>query len=710
MDEKGPSRSDPADLRHRAEELLRGKPADLAAIPPEGAGRLLHELQVHQIELEMQNEELRRAQQELEASRVKYFDLYDMAPVGYFTVGEKGLILEVNLRGAELLGVERNRLVKQPLTRYIVPEDQDVYYLHRKRLLETGSRQMCELRMCRQDAPPFRARLEMGAARDGGNWPPVCRIIVSDITEQKRAEEEFALSRQLLGLHFQQSPLAVIQFDIEGRVREWNPAAVMMFGFSREEAIGQHWTVIVPEPVWASLEGVWEGLLTRRGGSRSTNENRTKDGRTIHCEWYSTPLIDPDGKTIAVASLVMDITDRRRAEEEKRDLERQVQEKRKLESLGVLAGGIAHDFSNLLMVVLGHAELALKEISPMSPAHGNLTGITTAAQRAAELSLQMLAYAGKAVFAVERVGLRELVEEMAHLLKTAISKKAILTLHLERGLPPIEADSSQIRQIVMNLIINASEALGDRSGEITVSVGATRCDEEYLQKTELQDGLAPGLYVHLEVTDTGSGMDAQTRSRIFEPFFSTKFTGRGLGLAAVLGIVRAHKGALKVYSEPGKGTTFKILFPALEDAGEGARTNESSPLAEWRGKGTILLVDDEESLIDLGARMLEHLGFTVLTAADGLQTVELYRERGKEIDLVLMDLTMPHMDGAEAFGELRRLNPEVRVVLASGYSHEDVASAFAGKGLAGVLQKPYTLAKLRETLAGLLPKRLDGEG
>ena len=294
--------------------------------------------------------------------------------------------------------------------------------------------------------------------------------------------------------------------------------------------------------------------------------------------------------------------------------------------------------------------------------------------------------------------------------KTAISKKAILNLNLERGLPPIEADPSQIRQIVMNLIINASEAIGDRSGVITVSVGATRCDAEYLRKTELHDNLAPGLYVHLEVTDTGSGMDAETRSRIFEPFFTTKFTGRGLGLAAVLGIVRAHKGALKVYSEPGKGTTFKVLFPALEDAGKEARTNGLLPSADWRGKGTILLVDDEESLIALGARMLEHLGFTVLTAADGLQAVDLYRERGKEIDLVLMDLTMPHMDGAEAFGELRRLNPDVRVVLASGYSHEDVASRFAGKGLAGVLQKPYTLAKLRESLAGLMPKRMDGEG
>jgi signal transduction histidine kinase/ActR/RegA family two-component response regulator len=413
----------------------------------------------------------------------------------------------------------------------------------------------------------------------------------------------------------------------------------------------------------------------------------------------------PSGEVERFSTISIDITERKRAEEEKRGLERQVQQAQKLESLGILAGGIAHDFNNLLMVVLGHAELALKEISPMSPARGSITEITTAACRAADLCRQMLAYAGKASFALERVGLRELVEEMAHLLKTAISKKAILNLNLERGLPPIEADPSQIRQIVMNLIINASEAIGDRSGVITVSVGATRCDEEYLRKTELRNDLSPGLYVHLEVTDTGGGMDAETRSRIFEPFFTTKFTGRGLGLAAVLGIVRAHKGALKMYSEPGKETTFKVLFPALEDAGEEARTYVSSPLADWRGKGTILLVDDEESLIALGARMLEHLGFTVLTAADGQQAVNLYRERGKEIDLVLMDLTMPHMDGAEAFDELRRMNPEVRVVLASGYSHEDVASRFAGKGLDGLLPKPYTLAKLRESLAGLMPAR-----
>jgi CheY-like chemotaxis protein len=315
----------------------------------------------------------------------------------------------------------------------------------------------------------------------------------------------------------------------------------------------------------------------------------------------------------------------------------------------------------------------------------------------------MLAYSGKASFALERMDLSDLIGETAHLLKTSITKKAVLNLNLERGLPPLLADPGQIRQIVMNLIINASEAIGERSGVIRVSVGATRCDEEYLRDTELREELVPGLYVHLEVADTGCGMDAQTRARIFEPFFTTKFTGRGLGLAAVLGIVRAHRGALKVFSEPGKGTTFTVLFPAMETAEDGAPIGEAAAGSGWTGKGTILLADDEESLRALGAKMLERLGFTVLTAADGRTAVDIYRERHAEIDLVVLDLTMPHMDGAEAFGALRRLNPEVPVVLASGYSEEDVAARFIGKGANGVLQKPYTLGKLRELLSGLMP-------
>jgi PAS domain S-box-containing protein len=476
----------------------------------------------------------------------------------------------------------------------------------------------------------------------------------------------------------------VITVDREGRIVYMNPVAEMCIGWRSDEALGRN---------------VTDCYVTRKESDVHTSctlLSRNGEERVIEEVW--SPIKGGNSSKDGDVIVFRDVT-------EKQYLERQLLHAQKRESLGIMAAGIAHDFNNLLMVVLGHAELALNEIPPTSPARESLTEITTAARRAGELSLQMLAYTGKAVFAVERVNLRELVEEMAHLLKTAISKKAILNLNLERGLPPIEADPSQIRQIVMNLIINASEAIGDGSGAITVSVGATRCDEEYLRTTEMYADLSPGPYVYLEVTDTGIGMDAETRSRIFDPFFTTKFTGRGLGLAAVLGIVRAHMGALKVYSEPGKGTTFKVLFPALEDAGEGVLTDKTSLLASWRGKGTILLVDDEESLLALGARTLEHLGFTVLTAADGLQAVELYRQRGKEIDLVLMDLTMPHMDGAAAFGELRRLNPEVRVVLASGYGHEDVASRFEGMHLDGVLQKPYTLARLRESLAGLMPAR-----
>jgi PAS domain S-box-containing protein len=703
---------DPHALRKSAEELLRGLPPDLAAISADESRRLFHELRVHQIELEMQNDELRKAQLDLEASRTRYFALYDMAPVGYFTVSEKGLILEANLRGGQLLGVEMNRLVKQPLSRYIAPEDQDIYYMHQKRLLEAGKREVCDLRMCRQDGSLFWARFETSSARDGDDGPMVCRLAVSDITDRHRVEEELKESKKRLVEAQQVARLGY--YDLDVAAGTWTSSQILddVFGIGddyRRDIEG--WSLLIhPEDRQSMLEYLENVVLRKKQPfDREYRIVRPSDQHTRRVHGLGKVECDPLGKPVKMIGTIRDITEYKHVEEEKRNLERQVQKKQKLESLGVLAGGIAHDFNNLLMAVLGHAELALEELPAASPARRNLAEIMAAARRAADLSLQMLAYSGKAVFTAERVGLRDLVEEMADLLKATISKSAILTLNLESGLPPIQADPSQIRQIVMNLIINASEAIGGRSGAITVSAGSTRCDEEYLRKTELHDGLAPGLYVFLEVTDTGIGMDVDTQSRIFEPFFSTKFTGRGLGLAAVLGIVRAHKGALKVSSEPGKGTTLRVLFPALEEAGEGEPAGDSAPPAGRRGTVTILLVDDEENLLALGSRMLEHLGFTVLTAADGQQAVDLYRQRGKEIDLVLMDMTMPHMDGAEAFHELRRLNPDVRVVLASGYSREDVTSRFEGKVLDEVLQKPYTLAKLWETLAGLLPKRPDGE-
>jgi PAS domain S-box-containing protein len=420
-------------------------------------------------------------------------------------------------------------------------------------------------------------------------------------------------------------------------------------------------------------------------------------GRWLDCRAY--PVLDEAGNIVRVIEHLHDITERKRAEADRLHLEQQIQQAQKMESLGVMAGGIAHDFNNILMAVMGNAELAMMKLSPLSPGVECLQEIVIATRRAAELCRQMLAYAGRASFEMQAINLGELIEEMGHLLKTTISKKALLNLHLEQGLPPIHADPSQIRQVVMNLIINASDAIGERSGVITVAAGATHCDEDYLRKTHLHNDLTPGLYVHLEVSDTGCGMSPETLSRIFEPFFTTKFTGRGLGLAAVIGIVRSHHGALKVYSELGKGTTFKILLPVMgTSAGPALDPAAGATVDNWRGSGTVLLVDDEESLRALGAKMLGAMGFSVLLAADGRDAVDLYRQRGGEIALVLLDLTMPRMDGIQAFGELRQINPAVRVVIASGYNEKETAARVAGKGLSGVIQKPYSTKDLKRVL------------
>lgn len=392
---------------------------------------------------------------------------------------------------------------------------------------------------------------------------------------------------------------------------------------------------------------------------------------------------------------VWKITARKRAEEEHAKLEKQLLHAQKLESLGVLAGGIAHDFNNILTAIVGNADLALLRLNPESPVLENLQRIEKAASRASDLAKQMLAYSGKGKFIIEAIDFNRLVEEMGHMLEVSISKKAIIRYNLARPLPHVEADPTQIRQIVMNLVINASEAIGDKSGVIAVSTGCLECDQRYFKDAWLDEHLPEGLYVFLEVVDTGCGMDRETVGRIFDPFFTTKFTGRGLGMAAVLGIVRGHRGAIKVYSEPGRGTTFKVLFPASDRPAE--LFKDGSVEGEWRGSGVALLVDDEETVRAIGAEMLRELGFSVVTAADGDEALEIFRTTGN-IGLVILDLTMPHMDGEQCFMALRQMDPNVRIIMSSGFSEHEVTQKFAGKGLAGFVQKPYKVSALRDVL------------
>jgi two-component system cell cycle sensor histidine kinase/response regulator CckA len=428
-----------------------------------------------------------------------------------------------------------------------------------------------------------------------------------------------------------------------------------------------------------------------------------KDGR-----WYyvvNTPIDHHDG-SVSKQACIIDITDRKQAEEEKILLERRIRETQKLESLGVLAGGIAHDFNNILTAIIGNASLARLKLSSTGPAYSYLEKIEASSQRAADLCNQMLAYSGKGQFNVMRLDLSAVVEETTHLLQLSISKKASLKYNLDRNLPAIMADATQIRQIIMNLVINASEAIGDKSGMITITTGVMYADRDYLKEDYLSPNPVEGNYVCLEVSDNGCGMVKETRARIFDPFFTTKFTGRGLGLAAVLGIVRGHKGALKIYSEPGRGTTFKLLLPCAEDPVECPETKPQA--SSWRGDGVVMVVDDEETVRTVVAGMLETFGFKVVQARDGIEALELFGDIGDRIRLVLMDLTMPRLDGPATFRELRRMESDVNVIMMSGFNECDTMDRFAGKENIGFIQKPFSAEKLLEKFQAFCPEAFEG--
>jgi len=394
-----------------------------------------------------------------------------------------------------------------------------------------------------------------------------------------------------------------------------------------------------------------------------------------------------------MAVVFLDITQREQAAEEREKLSDQIQHMQKLESLGVLAGGIAHDFNNLLCGILGSAELILMDLDDSAPAREDLDTIRNTARKASELCKQLLAYSGKGRFVVEPVNLTDLVTGMGNLLAVSMAKTVILDLELADDLVPIDADPGQVQQIILNLAINASEAIEDKSGKVCISTGMRECDRKSLNSMLLGEDVEAGPYVYLAVSDTGCGMDEETSKRMFDPFFSTKFTGRGLGLAATLGILRSHGGAIEVDTTPGKGSKMTVYFPT---GNKPAPTTCPLPSPDdWKGSGTVLLVDDEDTVRTVGRRVLETLGFEVLTAEDGHKGLQTFKQHTDHIRLVLLDMTMPHMDGAETFREIRALSPNLPVLLISGYDKDEAIARFTEDGLAGFIHKPFTIASMR---------------
>jgi PAS domain S-box-containing protein len=430
---------------------------------------------------------------------------------------------------------------------------------------------------------------------------------------------------------------------------------------------------------------IWEGRLLINGMIR-----------WVAFQSLPRPLENGD---VLWTGAIMDITDRKKVEEEKFTMEQQFQQTQKLESLGVLSGGIAHDFNNILAIIMGNCSLAkLHEEN----AGKYIPEIEKASQRAAELCRQMMAYAGKAQFAKSNLNIRSIVAEMVDMLKKTIPQNVEIRVESSTDIPFIQGDSSQLNQVIMNLIINASEAIGKEPGEINVSLTELTMNEDRLEMDYNGKAISPGCYVCLEVTDNGCGMDEKTKWRIFEPFYTTKFTGRGLGMSAVLGIIMSHKGALQLYSQLGHGTTFKVYLPAQKNVSDEDVNVQQKTQIPWRGSGTILLVEDEAQIRDIAKTMLESFGFTVVVAVNGKDALDIYQKYASEITLVLTDMGMPIMDGYALFPALKRLNPRLPIVISSGFGDVDVISRIGHAKIAGLISKPYTLDRLREVLKSVL--------
>ena len=569
-------------LRQQAEarlfewEKLLPEPFDL-----ERSRRLLRELRVHQIELEIQNEELRRSQEELEASRSRYEDLYNFAPVGYLTIGEAGLIIEANLTAATLLQEKSGALVGQPISRFILPDDQDVYYHHRAAIFETQERQSCKLRVLRKDNQPFWARLETVPTLENGQDPPTCRIILSDISTGIRSAEK------------------------------------------------------------------------------------------------------------------------------KRLLEDRNRQQQKTESLERMAAAIAHYFNNQLTIVIGNLELAVDDFPKDTNTRAYVMSAMEGAGKAAEMSVSMLTYLGQASASHEPVDLSASCRKSLENLRPFIPTTINLTVDFPADGIIVNANADQIRQVVKNLVTNAWESQGGGEGAVQVRTQLTKSEDiPETHRFPVDWQAQEDVYACLEVTDTGCGLDTAAIGQIFDPFYTSKFIGRGLGLPLVMGIVRAHHGVITVTAKTDGGCAFNIFLPVYrgvpaEIVSTPPQKNISRIRASTKGN-TILVIDDEPTILLIAREALSRIGFEVVTADSGNQAVEIFRQHRTKISCVLCDLSMPGMDGWETLSALRRLDPDIDFILSSGYSQIQAMAGDHAELPQSFLGKPYDLSELQQKIGEVM--------
>ncbi|MDP6980577.1 MAG: PAS domain S-box protein [Myxococcota bacterium] len=635
----------------------------------------------------------------------RLLEALDAMGVWVSEVNDQGTITYTSDQVEVILGITAEECVAEQKLEFH-PDDLSKVIESGRKVRSTGRHAHNQTRLRHKDGHwVWVANTLIGWTDDHGRFATL--IYARDISDVKQAEAAHRESEARYSVVSQMSCDLITEMNADGRYTYIGPGAEALLGYEEQEVLElEPWALLHPderERVRAQLEKQLVPPTAPPGAHTNLQpieaRLRHKDGRWLWFEIQGVTYPRADGETRYLA-VNRDVTERVLAEKARREFEQSMQRAQKLESLGVLAGGIAHDFNNLLTPIMGATGLALMELPNDSPVRSRLQTIHRAAKRAAALTNQMLAYAGQKPLRVEWVDLTAIVEDMRDLASTSLAGKARIDLKLEKDLPFVEGESAQLSQVVMNLISNAAESLPEEQGQLSISTGTTNIDSRS-RKMLFCDSMPPGEYVYFEVRDNGCGMDAETLDRIFDPFYTTKFTGRGLGLAAVSGIVRGHGGGIEVTSEPGVGTCFRVLFPAVHPE-QVQQAHQAEAPGEFCLEGTALVVDDDEGVRELAQEVLERAGMRVLCAADGRAGVDYFRDNADQIRVVLLDRTMPELSGADTLEAIRKICPNTPIVLVSGYSEERVQDELGGKGLAGFLKKPFLPENLLERVAEVL--------
>jgi two-component system, cell cycle sensor histidine kinase and response regulator CckA len=643
--------------------------------------------------------EYKQTEVRLRNSEEKYRELFDEAPIGYLEYDNEGRIVSINQRGLEMFGYTAQDMIGEYVWKFNLEED-----FARRQILEklSGTRgpgRSLERTYRRKDSTTIPVLIEDRVIKDEQGRITGIRSALQDITERKRAEQALQESEKNYRDLYDEAPIGYHEYDTEGRITRVNRRELEMLGYRAEEMVGRPvWDFLVEKTeARESIRARLAGLEPPRKGFTRTYVR--KDGITLSMLIDSTVVKNSEGQITGIRAALLDVTERRRADAEKEKLQAQLIQAQKMESVGRLAGGVAHDFNNKLGIIIGNVELAMMGVDPSGPVHQELQEIQKAAQRSADLVRQLLAFARKQTVSPKVLDLNDTVAGMLKMLHRLIGEDIGLAWMPGHDLWPIRIDPSQVDQILANLAVNAKDAVAG-VGKVTIETNNIVLDEVYCAD---HAGFVPGEYVLLSVSDNGIGMSKAVLEHLFEPFFTTKEVGKGtgLGLSTIYGIVKQNRGFVNVYSEPGKGTTLKVYLPRFEsESVEGQQ--ESKPETPRGGAETVLIVEDEAAILNIGKAMAKRLGYNVLTASTPGEALRLAGVHNDAVDLVLTDVVMPDMNGRELVEQLRAIHPGLKCVYMSGYTANVIAHHGVLDDGVSFIQKPFSMKdlaiKLREVL------------